>query len=211
MSFTVAAPPHTGELPPPQIRFASSVEEALRLRRSVRAYRRGSVPLSSAAQILWAAQGITDGEGHRTTPSAGGVYPLEVALIAGDVDDLAPGVYRYIAAGHRLDGFREGDIRRPLARACLDQEFIADAALSVLLAADNRGMHQKYGDAAEEYTAIEVGCALQNMALQAVALDLGSVIIGAFHEPVLNELLALGIHERPVAMLTIGHPEAQAR
>ncbi len=211
MSSTVAAPPHAGELPPPQIRFTCSVEEVLRLRRSVRAYRPGSVPLSSAAQLLWAAQGITDGEGHRATPSAGGVYPLGALLIAGDVGDLAAGVYRYVAAGHRLDAFRPGDVRRPLSRACLDQEFIADAALSILLVADDRGMQQKYGDAAAEYTAIEVGCALQNMALQGVALDLGSVIIGAFHESVLKELLALGVHERPVALLTAGHPAAQGK
>lgn len=204
---TVVAPPHTGELPPPQVRFTSSVDEVLRLRRSVRAYRRAPVPLSTAGQLLWAAQGITDSEGHRTAPSAGGIYPLQACLIAGEVDDLEVGSYRYVPAGHRLEGFRPGDIRRPLARACLDQEFIADASLSILLIADDRAMHQKYGDAAGEYIAMEAGCALQNMALQAVALDLGSVIIGAFHEPVVTELLALEIHERPVAMLTVGHPE----
>ncbi len=206
---TVAVPPFTGELPPPHVHLGSSLEEVLRLRRSIRAYRNASVPLSSAAQLLWAAQGVTDGEGHRTTPSAGAVYPLEASLIAGDVEGLEPGVYRYLAASHRLEHFRPGDVRRPLARACLDQEFIADASLSILLLADTRGMRTKYGDAAEEYTAIEAGCALQNMALQAIALDLGSVIIGAFHEPVVIELLGLGPHERPISMLTIGHPNAR--
>jgi SagB-type dehydrogenase family enzyme len=204
---SAVSPPFTGELPPPQVRFTSSVEEVLRLRRSIRAYRKAPVSLGSVAQLLWAAQGVTDAEGHRTVPSAGAVYPLEACLIAGDVDELEPGVYRYVSAGHRLEHFRPGDVRRALARACLDQEFIAGAALSILLVADERAMQIKYGDASSEYIAIEVGCALQNMALQAVALDLGSVIIGAFHEPVLIELLGLGIHEKPASMLTIGHPQ----
>ncbi len=196
-----------GELPPPHVRFSCSLEEVLRLRRSVRAYRKSPVALESAAQLLWSAQGITDGEGRRTTPSAGSIYPLQACLIAGAVEGLEAGVYRYLPERHRIDAMRMGDIRAPLARACLDQPFIADAALSILLASNGRGMHEKYGAAAETYIAIEVGCALQNMALQAVALDLGSVIIGAFHEPVVSELLGLRFEEKPAALLTIGHPD----
>jgi SagB-type dehydrogenase family enzyme len=191
------------------VRFTCSLEEVLRLRRSVRAYSRAPVSLGAAAQLLWSGQGITDGEGHRTAPSAGSIYPLEALLVAGDVEGLEAGVYRYRPERHRLEILRAGDVRALLARACLDQAFIADAALSILLTADDRAMRDKYGDAAESYVAIEVGCALQNMALQAVALDLGSVIIGAFHEPVLSELLDLAAHERPASMLTIGHPESR--
>ncbi|HSN69717.1 MAG TPA: SagB/ThcOx family dehydrogenase [Thermoanaerobaculia bacterium] len=201
-----ASPPAVCELPPPQVRFTCSFEETLRLRRSIRAYRRAPVTLGAAGQLLWAAQGITDGEGHRTSPSAGSVYPLEAVLIAGDVEELDAGVFRYRPDRHRIDLVRSGDIRALLARACLDQEFIADASLSILLLADGRAMEEKYGAAAASYIAIEAGCALQNMALQAVALDLGSVIIGAFHEPLLSELLELSTRQRPVSMLTIGHP-----
>jgi SagB-type dehydrogenase family enzyme len=207
MSTVSTAPPAALELPPPQVRFTCSLEEVLRLRRSVRAFRKAPVPLGAAAQLLWSAQGITDGEGHRTAPSAGSVYPLEALLVAGDVEGLEAGVYRYRPDRHRLQPLRTGDVRALLARACLDQAFIADAALSILLTADDRAMRAKYGDMAECYVAIEAGCALQNAALQAVALDLGSVIIGAFHEPVLSELLDLGAIDRPVSMLTIGHPE----
>lgn len=211
MSSTAAAPPFTGELPPPHVHLGSSLEEVLRLRRSIRAYRAAPIPLAAAGQLLWAAQGVTDGEGHRTAPSAGAVYPLSACLVAGEVEGLEPGVYRYAPATHRLEHARPGEVRLPLGRACLDQAFIADASCSVMLIADERGMREKYGDAAAAYTAMEAGCALQNMALQAVALDLGSVIIGAFHEPVITELLGLGIHERPVAMLTIGHPQVALR
>ena len=208
MTIATAPPPAAIELPPPQVRFTCSFEETLRLRRSVRAYRRAPVPLGAAAQLLWAAQGITDGEGHRAAPSAGAIYPLVAVLIAGDVEGLDAGVFRYRPGRHRIDRIREGDVRGPLARACLDQAFIADASLSILLAADARAMEEKFGDAARAYVDIEAGCALQNMALQAVALDLGSVIIGAFHEPLLSELLGLAPHERPASMLTIGHPAA---
>ena len=205
MSSLVSLPVAT-ELPPPRVRLGSSLEEVLRLRRSVRAYRDEPVPLASVAQLLWAAQGITDAEGHRTTPSAGAVYPLDALLIAGTVEDLEPGVYRYDPVRHHLEASGGGDVRSILARACFDQPFIGDASVSILLLARIAPMREKYGSEAEAYIAMEAGCALQNMALQAVALDLGSVIIGAFHEPVVAELLHLSSAERPVAMLTAGKP-----
>jgi SagB-type dehydrogenase family enzyme len=51
--------------------------------------------MQQVAQLLWAAQGITDSEGRRTAPSAGALYPLEVYLVAGNVEGLSAGVYKY--------------------------------------------------------------------------------------------------------------------
>lgn len=51
--------------------------------------------LEEVSQLLWAAQGTTAGWGGRTTPSAGALYPLEVYLVAGKVDKVPAGVYKY--------------------------------------------------------------------------------------------------------------------
>jgi len=64
------------KLPDPKTKGEISGEQALLERRSVREYREGALTLAQAAQLLWAAQGITSREGLRTAPSAGALYPV---------------------------------------------------------------------------------------------------------------------------------------
>jgi hypothetical protein len=59
------------KLPEPIYQSETSVEEAIKSRRSVRAYKEGPLSLQQLSQMLWAAQGITSGGGYRTAPSAG--------------------------------------------------------------------------------------------------------------------------------------------
>jgi len=89
-------------LPEPKFRGASSFEARLRERRSVREFSPASVSLVSMGQLLWAAQGLTSPTGERTAPSAGALYPLELYLVAGRVDSVTPGTYRYEPRGHAL-------------------------------------------------------------------------------------------------------------
>ncbi|MEO0125859.1 MAG: SagB/ThcOx family dehydrogenase, partial [candidate division WOR-3 bacterium] len=88
----------------PEVRYKSeiSVEEALLNRRSVRSYKKEKLKLSEVSQILWSAQGITAKWGGRTCPSAGATYPLEIYLVAGEVEGLPPGVYQYLPEEHSL-------------------------------------------------------------------------------------------------------------
>ena len=74
-------------LPDPRIASGPSVSEALEGRRSMRQFHRGPISLRNAGQLLWAAQGRNRPE-RRTTPSAGGLYPLTAYLVAGAVADL---------------------------------------------------------------------------------------------------------------------------
>ncbi|GAH07924.1 unnamed protein product, partial [marine sediment metagenome] len=53
--------------------------------------------LEQISQLLWAAQGITDERGHRASPSAGALYPLELYIVKKD------GAYHYIPEGHKLE------------------------------------------------------------------------------------------------------------
>ena len=95
-------------LPPPRPASAVSVEEALASRRSDRDFANAQLSLADAAQLLWAAQGITHAAGLRTAPSAGALYPLEVYLVAGNVATIPAGIYHYEPKRqqflHRLQG-----------------------------------------------------------------------------------------------------------
>jgi SagB-type dehydrogenase family enzyme len=193
-------------LPAPRLEGPLSVEGALLARRSIRDFRAGPLALEEAAQLLWATQGITAAlpGGLRTAPSAGALYPLEVALVAGAVSGLAPGVYRYLPRRHALRPVCEGDLRAGLAAAALGQSWIAEAACALVLAAVYRRTTRKYGPRGERYVHIEVGHVGQNVYLQARALGLGTTMVGAFRDAEVRRLLDLEADEAPLAILPVG-------
>ena len=102
------------KLPPPRLDSPTSIESALRRRRSVREFRQEALTLAEVSQLLWSAQGITDPEGKRTAPSAGALYPLEVFLVAGVQDELPAGGLQVSASGPRFD---PGGPRGPASEA----------------------------------------------------------------------------------------------
>ncbi len=182
----------------------TSVERALADRRSRRRYADEPLPLSEAAQLLWAAQGVTHAKGLRTAPSAGALYPLEVYLVAGMVTGLEPGLYRYEPEGHRLTPRLEGDLRAALSQKALEQSWVADAPALLVITAVVRRSARKYGRRAERYALIEAGHAAQNVYLQAEALGLATVIVGAFQDAPLARVLELPRGEQPIGLMPVG-------
>jgi len=198
-------------LPAPQRDGKVSLERCLATRRSVRAFRDAPLGLAEVSQLLWAAQGITGGDRLRTAPSAGALYPLEVYLVAGRVEGLEAGIYKYRPERHALVRRRSGDHRRSLAGAALGQESLAEAPVTVLLAGVVARTAKRYGDRAERYMHMEAGHAGQNICLQAVALGLGSVPIGAFRDGQLKRAAALEDEEAPLYLFPVGRPRSAAR
>lgn len=135
-------------LPAPPVAGAVSLEEALAQRRSVREFAAGALTLAEVSRLVWAAQGATD-SAQRTAPSAGATYPLEIYLAVGEVKGLAAGVYRYRPGPHRLEAVADGDVRRPLAAAALDQQWMSRAALVVVIAAAFEHTTARYGKRGE--------------------------------------------------------------
>jgi len=196
---------HIG-LPPPILSRPLTVEAAIRARRSVREFTPDAVTLEALSQILWAAQGITDPAGYRAAPSAGALYPLEISLIAGNVESLATGIYRYDPHAHALDAGTPGDRRAALAGAASSQGWIAEAAAVLVVAAAAERTTVKYGTRGVRYVHIEAGHAAQNVYLQAAALGLGTTIVGAFDDDAVAAVAELARGETPLCLLPIGHP-----
>ncbi len=195
---TPSAPPRP--LPDPMPTEPGSLEEAIAERRSVREL--VDRPLSDAqiGQLLWSAQGITGSRGRRAAPSAGATYPLEVYVAT------AAGVTRYEIADHALSDHLDDDRRSALAAAALGQEWIADAGAVVVLTGVVERTADRYDDRAERYVLLEAGHAAQNVLLQATALDLVGVPVGAFDDEDVRQVLALPTDEQPLYLLPIGFP-----
>lgn len=185
-----------------------SLEEAIARRRSVRRFRGEPLSLSQLSQALWAAQGITDARGLRAAPSAGATYPLEVFVFVGrgGVEGLAEGIYHYNVKNHSLHLHEGGDQRGELASAALNQEFIAQAPVDIVLCALYERTSRGYGRRAERYVPMEVGHVGQNVSLQAVALGLATVMVGAFEDERVSILMDLAEEVKPLYIIPLGKP-----
>jgi SagB-type dehydrogenase family enzyme len=191
-------------LPEPAHDGQTSIESALSKRQSIRHYTPDPLTLAEVSQLLWAAQGINRPGGYRTAPSAGALYPLELYLVSGQVDQLPTGVYRYHPENHSLEPLMLGDFRRELSQAALNQESVKDAPAVILISAIYQRTTGKYGERGIQYVHMEVGSAVENVYLQAVSLNLGTVFIGAFNDDQVKSLLKLDVQEQPLCLLPVG-------
>ncbi len=200
-------PESTFRLPAPSYDGSVSLEQTLSARRSVRSFSPDSLSLEKVSQLLWAAQGISSPRGYRTAPSAGALYPLEVYTIIGNVDNLIPGIYKYIIREHALKIIEKGDHRNDICRAALNQSFIVKAPLVMLFCTVDDRVTNKYGTRGLKYIYMEIGHAAQNVCLQAVALGLGTVVIGAFSDKDIAAIVNLPENELPAYLIPIGGPK----
>jgi SagB-type dehydrogenase family enzyme len=195
------------KLPAPRLIGSLSVEKALATRRSVRNYRSEPLTLSELSQLVWSAQGFTSPEGYRTAPSAGALYPLEVYVIVGQVNKLAAGIYQYLIARHSLLRRVCGDRRKEVSRAALHQRSIADAPATLLFCTVNERIESKYGKRGIRYGLMEIGHAAQNVCLQAIALGMGTVVIGAFRDDKVKSVAHLAENEQPAYLVPVGRQQ----
>lgn len=196
-------------LPSPRLDGTISVERAILNRRSVRDFAPTALSLESISQLCWAAQGQTRSDGRRASPSAGALYPLELYLAVEDVSGLASGLYRYQSSDHSLALVRPGGWRKNLSEAALGQESVHDAPATFIITAVPARTTRKYGERGVRYIHMEAGHAAENMALQAVALGLGCVTVGAFRDTELSQVLELSPEEVPLYLLPVGYPSTR--
>jgi len=192
---------------------ATSLEQALTLRRTQRDFEDRSVPLNTIRHLLWAAQGITDESGKRTAPSANALHPLRLRLVAGNIEDLAPGIYSVGEDAARLTSVTSDDIRKDLEHAALEEQpWIGQAAGIISICADLAAAGRHFaeqppvGVRGARYVYIEAGAAAQNVQLVSVAAGLACVLVAGFRDEATAEALQLGLSLAPILHLCLGWP-----
>jgi len=194
-------------LPAPSRKGSISLEEAISRRRSVRDFSPQPISQSQLSQILWAAQGITDtSRRYRAVPSAGATYPLEILVACGrnGIEEIGAGIYHYNVADHSLSLHHQGDVRLDLAKAALDEAMIYQAPVDIIICALYQRTTRHYGSRGERYVHMEAGHAGQNIYLEATALGLATVAIGAFHDEPVREVLRLDKQYKPLYIMPVG-------
>lgn len=194
------------QLPSPWYEGQESLETVLARRSSGRNFSDRPLPLPKLAQILWASQGMAVhaiSGATRTAPSAGATYPLEVYVVAGNVDGIAAGIYHYNQKMHTLVPVAVGEYRDKLANIALGQDFISTAAASMVLVADYARTTRRYGTRGLRYVHMEIGHVTQNIHLQAEAMQLASVAVGAFEDDRLRVMLKT--EYEPLMIVPVGY------
>ncbi len=186
-------------LPEPNKSGSMPLEQAIAVRRSRRHYLPKSLTLEQIGQLAWAAQGQDASSEYRTSPSAGATYPLELFVITGE------GMFRYLPAKHAIEKLADQDLRAPLASAAWGQEFIQAAPLTLVFAAEFTRTTGRYGKRGIRYVYMEAGHAAQNVHVQAEALGLGSVAVGAFDDAAVSKVLSLPRNIEPLYMVAVGY------
>jgi len=149
--------------------------EAIKGRRSVRAFKRQDVPEETVEKLIDAA---------RHAPSSGNIQPWEFVVV------------------------RNLEVKRKLARAALNQAFVEEAPVVIVVCANERRSSMGYGSRGKTlYCIQDTAAATQNILLTAYSLGLGACWIGAFNED--EAKLALNAPEgiRPVAIIPVGYPD----
>jgi SagB-type dehydrogenase family enzyme len=190
----------TSALPPPATSGRTPLEVALAGRRSVRDFTGEPLTRSELGQLMWAAQGVTHDVNRRTAPSAGALYPLELYAATPDA------VMHYLPDGHQVQEWASPGGWAALLAATPSEDAVEGAGAAFVVAAAIRRTAVKYGGQARSYVDLEAGHAAQNLLLQAVALGLGAVPIGAFNEGRLARVLGLPAQERALYLVPVGRP-----
>jgi len=191
----------------------NSFPNIIERRRSRREYQTQPISLPQLSELLYYTYGATGKislRGYRnyilrSAPSAGALYPINLSVIVNSVDTLSPGFYRYKVKEHALESIFLGDIRSPLVQAGLGQQFMATAAVVLVLSAVLERIIPRYGIRGYRYIYLDAGHIAQNAYLAAEYLNLGACDIGAFYDDAVHSVLGFDPEkEFVVLMITIG-------
>lgn len=118
----------------------------------------------------------------RHAPSAGNIQPWEFVIV------------------------RRPQKKRQLSIAALNQNFIQDAPVAIVVCANEARSGQRYGNRGVKlYCIQDTAAAIENMLLAAYAMGLGACWVGAFREDIVRKALNTPAHVRPVAIIPVGY------
>lgn len=191
------------KLPDIPERIGVDLHKVIIERKSIRRYRKNfAVSLEDFSKVLWASYGYK-GVNGRVVPSAGAIYPCTIYTIIQNVASLPPGLYLYIPEKHSIKYISKIDLER-FVEACLHQKFMLDASFHIIIAVNYQKITRYYGERGIFYSWLEAGHIGQNIYLEATALKLGTVAIGAFQENLLKQTLQ--IPENILYIFPVGVP-----
>lgn len=162
-------------------------------------FARGSVAVTPETVVL-----------KRSSPSGGGLHPVEAYLLVQNVEAVSPGLYHYHPLDHALEPLQEmaaGALRERALRAVAGQEYYAEAHVLVVLVGRFRRNYWKYRRHTKAYRVVtlDAGHLSQTLYLSATEMGMGAFITAAINEVDIEEMFGLDpLVESPLAICGFG-------
>lgn len=204
-------------LPPPRASLLS-LTDAVDSRRSVRSFKPEPLMPDELSWLLHAVSGVRkrvrrqDGGEItlRTVPSAGARHPLETLVAVFNVEDLTPGLYRYLPLDGALAFTGLTPSRSEMTAACLGQRFCGESAAVFVWSAVPYRTEWRYGPVSPKLVALDAGHLCQNLYLAVEAVGAGTCAIGAYDQELADAMCGLDgrdefvVYMAPVGKVTAG-------
>ncbi len=184
-------------LPAPAISGGMPLLDALRNRRSSRAFLPKELPLQLLSNLLWCGFGINrEEEGRRTAPTAGNVQEIDVYAA------MSSGLYRYEPHSHVLQRVGTQDVRRVTGY----QDFVDDAPVDLIYVADYTRMRLVPAAQRKSYVSVAVGAIAENIYLYCASAGLATVIRAWIDRHALTNAMSLTVDHEVLLSQTVGYP-----
>jgi SagB-type dehydrogenase family enzyme len=185
------------ELPKPKMEGGKPLMEALKERKTSRAFSSEKLPLQVLSNLLWAANGINRPDGKRTAPTAMNKQEIDVYVT------MAEGLYLYDAKANKLDCILAQDIRAATGK----QPFVKDAPVNLLFVADYAKMGNMPDEQKNFYAATDTGYVSQNVYLFCASEGLATVVRGYVDKPACQAAMKLPETKKIILAQTVGYPK----
>ncbi|HSB72865.1 MAG TPA: nitroreductase family protein [Candidatus Methylomirabilis sp.] len=185
------------QLVAPQTDGGKPLMQALKQRRSARAFSPEKLPAQMLANLLWAAFGVNRPEsGGRTAPTASNRQEIDVCVASAD------GLVLYEPKGHALHPILPEDIRALTGR----QAFVKDAAVNLIYVADLANMGQLAAADRDLYSAAATGFISQNVYLYCASEGMATVVRASIDRPALAKAMGLRPDQKIILAQSVGYP-----
>ena len=123
------------KLPNPKFDPEISFWNVISNRKSTRNFASSPISSMELSLLLFGMMGLTrkfPNFAFRTTPSAGGLYPIEIYPVINNVSNIEQGIYHYNVPNHQLELLKKGDFRMEVAKGCLDQKMAYNSSVNFI-------------------------------------------------------------------------------
>ena len=182
----------------PQMESGKPLMQALKERKSSRAFSSKELSLQVLSDMLWAANGLNRPDsGHKTAPSAMNMQEIDIYVAKAD------GLYLYDVQANTLIPVLAEDVRALTGK----QSFVKEAPINLIYVADLSKMSKLSADMIDFYAAADTGFISENVYLFCASEGLATVVRGLIDKPALAKAMKLRLDQKIILAQTIGYPK----
>jgi protease I len=189
------------QLTEPKTKGTISFEEALNQQQDILIFSNQNIQRIQVGQLAWAGLGQRNFQSNSLTTPTQTTSPIKLYIATHE------GLLQYIPDENSLQQIIDQDIRGALAGAAAPMsEAVATAGCSFIITAPTRSLASQRNNSNRNSMYLQAGHIAQNIRLQAVCLEMGSLAINNFNKRSVNTACKLPRNQEPLYIVSVGYP-----